>query len=143
MQIKNQVKMSLQSLSDNVGIARMTAATFSAQLALTLSEIDEIKVAVSEAVSNSIIHGYGDENGMVDFTMNLYEGKIEYIVCDAGKGIEDIAAAREPSYSTDPERMGLGFAFMESFMDEVDVRSEIGKGTTVKMVKKLSPPEGN
>lgn len=138
MQIKNQIQMSLQSLSDNVGVARMAAATFSAQAAFTLGEIDEIKVAISEAVSNAIIHGYGDDNGIVTFTMNLYEDSLEYIVEDTGVGIEDVAVAREPSYSTDPERMGLGFAFMESFMDLLEVSSEPGKGTVVRMVKKFS-----
>lgn len=136
--MKNQITMSLQSLGDNVGVARMAAATFSAQAELTLGEIDEIKVAISEAVSNAIIHGYGAEEGMVDFMMRLYEDRIEYVVADAGHGIADIAAARVPSYTTDPERMGLGFAFMDSFMDELQIESEVGKGTTVKMIKKFS-----
>ena len=136
--MKNQVKIELQSLSDNVGLARMAAATFAAQGQFTLGEIDEIKVAISEAVSNAIIHGYTNEAGIVHLIMNLYEDRIEYIVIDAGCGISDISAAREPSYSTDPERMGLGFAFMESFMDSLDVESEVGKGTTVKMIKKIS-----
>lgn len=138
MQMKNQIKMSMKSLSENVGIARIAAAAFSAELELTLNEIDEIKVAISEAVSNAIIHGYGNEKGIVEFTMNLYENKIEYIVSDEGKGIADIDAAREPAYSTDPERMGLGFVFMESFMDELEVKSEIDKGTNIRMVKKIS-----
>lgn len=141
--MKNQLKLSMQSVSDNVGIARLAAASFSAQLALTLSEIDEIKVAVSEAVSNAIIHGYETEEGMVDFTMYLYDDRIEYIVSDAGKGIADIEEARKPSYSSDPERMGLGFSFMESFMDELCVQSEPGMGTTVKMVKKTHSNAGN
>lgn len=141
--MKNQLKLSMQSVSDNVGIARLAAASFSAQLALTLSEIDEIKVAVSEAVSNAIIHGYETEEGMVDFTMYLYDDRIEYIVSDAGKGIADIEKARKPSYSSDPERMGLGFSFMESFMDELCVQSEPGMGTTVKMVKKTHSNAGN
>lgn len=138
MQMKNQIKMSMKSLSENVGIARLAAAAFSAELELTLNEIDEIKVAISEAVSNSIIHGYGNKEGIVEFTMNLYEDRIEYIVSDEGKGIVDIDAAREPAYSTDPERMGLGFVFMESFMDELEVKSVIDKGTNVRMVKKIS-----
>jgi stage II sporulation protein AB (anti-sigma F factor) len=138
MAIKNQVKMSIQSLSENVGIARITAAAFAAQLDFTLNEIEEIKVAVSEAISNSVIHAYcGQPDGMIDFIMNLYDDKIEYIVSDAGKGIADIHLARQPSYSTDPERMGLGFVFMESFMDELDILSEPNQGTTVKMAKKL------
>lgn len=133
--MKNQIKISLQSLSENVGVARMAAVTFAAQGSFTLGEIDEIKVAVSEAVSNAVIHGYGEDQGFVDLAMNLFDDKVEFIVRDEGKGISDIAAAREPSFSTDPERMGLGFAFMESFMDSLEIESEAGKGTTVKMAK--------
>lgn len=140
MAIRNQVKMSLQSLSENVGIARVTAAAFAAQLDLTLNEIEEIKVAVSEAISNSVIHAYGNEdNGIIEFVMNLYDEKIEYIIRDYGTGIADIHLARQPSYSSDPERMGLGFVFMESFMDELDVSSEPDQGTIVKMAKKYQP----
>ena len=137
MEIKNQIKMSMYSSSENVSIARLAAATFSAQAELTLGDIEEIKVAISEAVSNAIIHGYGEEKGIVEFCMNLYGDKIEYIVEDFGKGIADIEMAREPSYSSDPERMGLGFVFMESFMDDLSVLSELGKGTCVKMTRKI------
>ena len=101
-----------------------------------LNDIEEIKVAVSEAISNAVIHGYGNETGMIDFSMALEEGVLEFIIKDYGKGIADIALARQPSYSSDPERMGLGFVFMESFMDELRVESEVGKGTTVHMIKK-------
>lgn len=137
MKIKNQVKISMQSLSENIGIARMAAATFSAQAELTLGDIEEIKVAISEAVSNAVIHGYEGESGIVEFSMLLYEDRIEYIVEDFGKGIEDITAAREPSYSSDPERMGLGFVFMESFMSELEVDSSPGEGTKVKMIRRF------
>ncbi len=137
MEIKNQIKMSMYSSSENVSIARLSAATFSAQAELTLSDIEEIKVAISEAVSNAIIHGYGEEKGIVEFCMTLYEDKIEYIIEDFGKGIADVEMAREPSYSSDPERMGLGFVFMESFMDDLSVSSELGKGTRVKMIRKI------
>ncbi|MBP2625592.1 MAG: anti-sigma regulatory factor, serine/threonine protein kinase [Firmicutes bacterium] len=137
MAIKNQIKIYLQSLSENVAIARVTAAAFAAQIDFTLNEIEEIKVAVSEAVTNVIIHGYEEQQGQIQVIMNLYENKLEYIIADNGKGIADIALARQPSYSSDPERMGLGFAFMESFMDELDVSSEVNKGTTVRMAKKI------
>jgi stage II sporulation protein AB (anti-sigma F factor) len=137
MEIRNQVKMSIQSLSENVGIARITAAAFAAQLDFTLNEIEEIKVAISEAISNAVIHAYGHPDGIIEFTMNLYDDKVEYIITDIGKGIEDINLARQPSYSTDPERMGLGFVFMESFMDELDILSKQGQGTTVMMAKKF------
>ncbi|HMM21298.1 MAG TPA: anti-sigma F factor [Selenomonadales bacterium] len=136
MAAKNEIKMTFPSNSENVGIARVTAAAFAAQLDLTLNDIEEIKVAVSEAISNAVIHGYGDKAGNVEFSMTLEDGVLEFIVSDHGKGIADIALARQPSYSSDPERMGLGFVFMESFMDELRVESEVGKGTTVRMVKK-------
>lgn len=137
MAIKNSFKMTFDSLSENVGIARVTAAAFAAQLDFTINEIDEIKVAVSEAVSNSVIHGYGSESGQVELVMNLYEDNVEYIIKDCGRGIADINQARQPSYSSDPERMGLGFVFMESFMDELAVETEVGQGTTVRMLKKV------
>ncbi len=141
MAVKNQLKMIFDSLSENVGIARVSAAAFAAQIDLTLNDVDEIKVAVSEAVSNSVIHGYREHKGTIELIMTLYENedvnKLEYIITDYGQGIADIELARQPSYSSDPERMGLGFVFMESFMDELNVQSEPGKGTTVKMSKKI------
>lgn len=137
MAVKNSLKMVFDSLSENVGIARVTAAAFAAQLDFTLNEIDEIKVAVSEAVSNSVIHGYGGSNGVVELIMTLTENAVEYIVKDFGRGIADLEQARQPSYSSDPERMGLGFVFMESFMDELFIETEVDKGTTVRMVKKV------
>ena len=136
MAIKNQITIYLQSLSENVAIARVTAAAFAAQIDFTLNEIEEIKVAVSEAISNVVIHGYEEGKGQIEFIMNLYQEKVEYIIKDSGKGIEDIALARQPSYSSDPERMGLGFVFMESFMDELEISSEVNKGTQVRMAKK-------
>ncbi|SFL80979.1 anti-sigma F factor [Pelosinus propionicus] len=136
MAIKNQITMSIRSLSENVGIARVSTAAFAAQVDFTLNEIEEIKVAVSEAVSNAVIHGYEYQDGEIQIKMTLYEDKLEYVIIDHGKGIADIALARQPSYSSDPERMGLGFAFMESFMDELYIESEVNKGTLVRMVKK-------
>ncbi|EIW18459.1 MULTISPECIES: anti-sigma F factor [Pelosinus] len=136
MAIKNQITMSIRSLSENVGIARVSTAAFAAQVDFTLNEIEEIKVAVSEAVSNAVIHGYEYQDGEIEIKMTLYEDQLEYIIVDHGKGIADIALARQPSYSSDPERMGLGFAFMESFMDELYIESEVNKGTLVRMVKK-------
>ncbi|HML31600.1 MULTISPECIES: anti-sigma F factor [Sporomusa] len=141
-QIKNQIKFSMLSVDENVGFARTAAAAFAAQLDLTLTEIDEIKVAVSEAVSNSVIHGYGDCNdkqNYIELIMNLFQDKLEFTVIDYGRGIADIKEARQPSFSSDPERMGLGFVFMDSFMDELEVISELGQGTTVRMVKMLVP----
>lgn len=139
MTIKNQIKMSFLSLGDNVGIARIAAAAFAAQLDFTISELEEIKVAISEAVSNAIIHGYGSNSGNIELIMILQDDKLEYSIIDYGKGIADIALARQPAYSTEPERMGLGFVFMESFMDELSVESKLGKGTIIRMAKKIDP----
>ncbi|HWR45237.1 anti-sigma F factor [Sporomusa sp.] len=140
--IKNQIKLSILSLNENVGFARAAAAAFAAQIDLTLTDIDEIKVAVSEAVSNAVIHGYGEDNqehNYIELTMILYLDKIEFTVIDYGRGIANIEEARQPSFSSDPERMGLGFVFMESFMDELEVKSELKQGTTVRMAKTLAP----
>ena len=135
MALKNQLSMSFYSNSENVGIARVTAAAFAAQLDLTLNEVEEIKVAVSEAISNAVIHGYAQTSGQVEVTMNLYEDKLEFIIVDHGHGIADIDQARQPAYSSDPERMGLGFVFMESFMDQLEIESAVGQGTKVRLVK--------
>jgi stage II sporulation protein AB (anti-sigma F factor) len=134
---RNRMSMTFDSRSENVGIARVAAAAFSAQIEFTLPEIEEIKVAISEAVSNAVIHGYSDQEGQIELAMELYETHLEYIVIDWGKGIADVEQARQPAWSTEPERMGLGFVFMESFMDEIEVTSALGKGTTVRMVKKF------
>lgn len=134
----NHIYMQLTSCSENVGVVRVAAAAFAAQADLTLSEIDELKVAISEAVSNSIIHGYENrQDGKIEVSMQRYADRLEFKVIDYGKGIEDIVLARQPSYSSDPERMGLGFVFMETFMDGLEVTSTIGQGTTVIMYKKI------
>ncbi|MBP2653516.1 MAG: anti-sigma regulatory factor, serine/threonine protein kinase [Firmicutes bacterium] len=138
MAINNHIKMNFTSNSENIGIARVTAAAFAAQVDLTLNDIEEIKVALSEAISNAIIHGYGDIVGEVECEMFLSDDILEFIVTDYGVGIADIELARQPSYSSDPERMGLGFVFMDSFMDELSVESALGKGTTVRMIKKIT-----
>lgn len=136
MPVKNKVKMTLYSTNENVAIARVTTAAFAAQSEFTVNEIEDIKVAISEAVSNAIIHGYKNELGTIELTMTLYNDWVEFIITDLGQGIENIALARQPSFSTDPERMGLGFVFMESFMDELTVDSVVNQGTTVRMIKR-------
>lgn len=138
MEAKNQMRITFKSFSENVGIARMTAAAFASQVDFSINDIEEIKVAVSEAISNCIIHAYSNENGLIEFIMNLYVDRVEYIITDYGKGIADVNKVREPSYSTAPERMGLGFVFMESFMDDFQIESALGKGTTVRLSKKVT-----
>lgn len=135
---KNQMRIEFLSIPENVAFSRVVVASFAAQLDFTLNDLEEIKVATSEAVSNSIIHGYENKPvGMVRIKAAINDSTLEIIVEDDGKGIADIELATRPSYSTDPERMGMGFVFMKSFMDQVEVASAVGKGTQVKLVKSL------
>ena len=139
MRYKNQVKLEFLSIPANVAFARVAVAAFASQLDYTLADLDEIKVAVSEAVGNAIIHGYENVAAkMVRITVSLSDDMLEVAVEDDGKGIVDIEQAMQPAYSTEPERMGLGFVFMQSFMDTLQVLSEPGRGTRVLMTKKIS-----
>lgn len=135
MNMKNYVRFEFPSLPENVSFARSCVGAFAAQLNCTLEEIEEIKLVVSEAVSNSIIHGYENRpHEKVVVMATILENQImEIMIEDYGKGIADIEQAMEPSYSSDPARMGLGFSLMKSFMDEMDVCSEPGRGTSVKL----------
>jgi len=136
----DHVAVTFSSRSANEGFARAAAACYAAQLDPTLDELADIKTAVSEAVTNAIVHAYPDELGLVSLRMRLLEGnELEITVKDKGVGIPDIARAREPLYTTgNEERSGMGFTIMESFMDTLKVRSAVGKGTTVTMRKKVS-----
>lgn len=137
---QNHIKLELASVPENVGLARITVASFVSQVDLTLNDLEEIKVATSEAVSNAIIHGYeNNRTGKVVVEAILHDNKLILTVEDFGKGIDDIKKAMEPAYTTDPERMGLGFVFMKSFMDQVFVDSKVGQGTKVTMEKILKP----
>lgn len=137
----NKAVIEFSSRAENVSFARMAVAAFVSQLDFTLSELEEVKVAVSEAVSNAIVHGYAnDPEKSVKLEIYVADNYLEIETVDTGRGIDDIAKALEPAYSTDPERMGLGFAFMQSFMDKLDVKSEPGRGTRVKMVRKVRAP---
>ncbi|NPV26258.1 MAG: anti-sigma F factor [Firmicutes bacterium] len=138
MTIKNQMKIEFLSIPENVAFSRVVVASFAAQLDFTLNDLEEIKVATSEAVSNSIIHGYENQPiGMVRIKATIDDRTLEIIVEDDGKGIADIELATQPAYSSDPERMGLGFVFMKSFMDQIEVTSEVNKGTQVRLIKSL------
>jgi len=138
MRIRNQIKLSFMSIPENVPLARVTVAAFAAQLDFTLEDLEDIKVAASEAVSNCLIHGYkNDPNHTVNLVCTIYDDNLlELVIEDEGRGIADISRALEPAFSTDPERMGLGFTFMQSFMDRVDVQSIVDKGTRVVMAKR-------
>ncbi|MGI6684869.1 MAG: anti-sigma F factor [Bacillota bacterium] len=135
---KNIVKIQFNSLPENVSLARVLVATIAAQLDMTISDLDELKVAVSEAVSNAIIHGYeNDPENIVELEVECYQDKLIITVSDYGVGIADVEEALQPSFTTDNERMGLGFVFMQSFMDKLEVKSEPNMGTKVIMSKNL------
>jgi len=139
--VKNWVRFEYPRTSENISFARACAAAFASQLDCTLEQIEELKLVVSEAVSNSIIHGYGKSpEGVVVLEIKLREEKtVDIVVEDRGCGIADVEQAMQPAYSSESERMGLGFVFMKSFMDELEVTSEVGVGTRVRMVKSLLP----
>ena len=144
MNSRNYIKIELPSRSVNEGLARMTAAAFAAQLDPTMEELEDIKTAVSEAVTNAIVHAYPDSIGRVSLRCRILEsGELELCVRDWGVGMPDVQQARQPLYTTGgPERSGMGFTIMESFMDRLRVRSAPGKGTTVVMRRRIaSRPE--
>lgn len=136
---KNYMKLEFLSKSKNESFARVTAASFASQLDPTLEELSDIKTAVSEAVTNAIIHGYEYGQGLISLEATIMGNKLEIIVKDNGKGIDDIDKAMEPFYTSKPdmERSGMGFTVMETFMDELTVESNEGSGTTIKMVKTI------
>lgn len=135
----NEMQLDFVSKSENESFARVVVAAFASQLDPTLDELADIKTAVSEAVTNSIIHGYEDTTGIIRINSKLYDDRIVISVQDWGKGIEDIELARQPLWTSKPEleRSGMGFTIMENFMDELMVESTPGKGTVVTMVKNI------
>ncbi len=141
-EIINESRITFPALSRNESYARSVSAAFAAQIDPTVQEITAVKTAVSEAVTNAIVHGYRETMGIVELTLRLYSDNTLYItVKDKGRGIPDVAAAMEPLYSTAPaeeERSGLGFTVMENFMDKVKIKSVVGKGTAVIMEKRLN-----
>lgn len=138
MPLTNQMKLEFLSIPANISFARATVAAFASQLEFTLNDIEEIKVAVSEAVSNSIIHGYGNApDRFIKIYATMTTDTLELIVEDDGKGIEDLNKALQPAFTTDPERLGLGFVFMQSFMENLRVESAPGHGTRVHMSKRI------
>ena len=138
---ENEMKLEFISKSSNEAFARLTVAAFAAQLDPTIEELADIKTAVSEAVTNAIIHGYENKQGIVKIVGHLKENEIMLEISDTGKGIENIDIAKEPLYTTKPnlERSGMGFTIMESFMDTMEIQSIVGLGTKVTMRKKIKP----
>lgn len=143
--MKDQMIVEFDSASKNESFARIVVAAFATRLDPTLEEIADIKTAVSEAVTNSIIHGYENGDGKIRIETVIVEDTITIIVQDFGVGIENVKKAMEPLYTTKPdlERSGMGFAFMEAFMDELFVESEIGIGTKITMRKVINQGENN
>lgn len=136
---RNSMKLEFPNHSDNERFARSVAAAFVLELDPTIDQISEIKTAVSEAVTNAIIHGYDNADGTVTMEGNIYDDTVEFIISDNGVGIPDIRRAREPLFTGKPEmeRSGMGFTIMETFMDSIEVESEVGKGTRITMSKQI------
>lgn len=140
-EILNRMQLKLPSLSVNEGMARAAVAAFVSQLDPDVSELADIKCAVSEAVTNCIVHGYRHSSGVIYITVTLIEGRVVKIeIRDKGCGIPDVKQARQPLYTTDAagERSGMGFTVMESFTDAMRVTSKLGVGTTVTLFRRLS-----
>lgn len=135
----NEMKLEFDSRSANEAFARVTVASFMTQLNPTLEEVSDVKTAVSEAVTNAIIHGYENHVNKIQIVAGIEGKTLRLEISDRGIGIPDVKKAMEPLFTTKPEleRSGMGFAFMEAFMDEITVESEPGKGTTVRMRKDI------
>ena len=140
MNERNEMTISFSARSENEAFARIVVASFVSQLDPTLEELNDLKTAVSEAVTNSIIHGYdSDPAGKVTIEATIEGDAVTIIISDNGKGIEDLDLARQPLYTSKPEleRSGMGFTIMENFMDRFEVSSELGGGTRVAMLKRI------
>ena len=138
---REHMRLEMESLSRNEEFARVVTAVFMSRLDPTLEEVDDVKTAVSEAVTNAVIHGYRGDRGTIylDLTADMEERVLTVAVEDRGVGIADVKQAMEPMFTTDPEgeRSGMGFSFMEAFMDQVEVESEPNHGTLVTMKKSI------
>lgn len=135
--VDNEIKLEMRSKSSNEAFARVAVAAFASQLDPTIEELADVKTAVSEAVTNSIIHGYDGKDGIIHINCKIIGRELIIEIIDYGKGIENIEMAKQPLYTSKPEmdRSGMGFTIMESFMDEVIVESIINMGTKIQMKK--------
>ncbi|HHV62181.1 MAG TPA: anti-sigma F factor [Firmicutes bacterium] len=137
MEVRNAFKLEFPAIPENVEFARVTVACFASQLGgFTLEELDDIRLVTSEAVSNAIIHGYGEHTGTIFINGSICDGALEVIVEDRGKGIEDVEKARQPAYTTSPDRLGMGLTIIEALVDELIILSEPGNGTRLIMRKR-------
>lgn len=139
----NEMRLEFLSKSNNEAFARITVAAFVSQLDPTIEQLADIKTAVSEAVTNCIIHGYDEKEGFVKVEARILGNTVEIEISDNGKGIEDIQVAKQPLYTSKPdlERSGMGFTIMESFMDEMKIESVVDLGTKITMKKVIKKPE--
>lgn len=139
MKTTNEMELLFDSRSENEGFARVAVSAFLTQMNPTLEEVEDVRTAVSEAVTNAIIHGYEGQDGKIQILSRICESTFYIEIKDEGVGISDVEKAMEPLFTTKPdlERSGLGFVFMQSFMDEVEVDSAPGKGTLVRMKKRI------
>lgn len=140
---ENEMKLEFLSKSNNEAFARIAVAAFASQLDPTIEELADIKTAISEAVTNCIIHGYENSKGIIKIVSKIFANTLEVEISDTGKGIENIDLARKPLYTSKSnlERSGMGFTIMESFMDEVNVESVVGLGTKITMKKLIKKPD--
>lgn len=138
--MREKMKLEFDSISSNESFARVTVASFLVRLDPTVEELTDVKTAVSEAVTNCVVHGYENKQGTICLECYIEDDEVTIIVEDSGVGIEDIEKAREPLYTTKPDedRAGMGFSFMEIFMDELIIESKVNVGTKVIMKKKIS-----
>lgn len=139
MSYKNEMKIQFINKSANEGFARVAVAAFVSQLDVTVEQLADIKTAVSEAVTNAVVHGYEGLTGYITVACSIEEDVVTITVSDCGRGMADTELARQPLYTSRPEleRSGMGFTVMETFMDSVEVHSDLGLGTTVTMTKKI------
>ncbi|MCI9287428.1 MAG: anti-sigma F factor [Clostridia bacterium] len=142
---ENEMKLEFLSKSNNEAFARISVAAFASQLDPTIEELADIKTAVSEAVTNCIIHGYEERDGLISINCKIFENTILIEISDNGKGIENVDMAKEPLYTSKPdlERSGMGFTIMDSFMDDLEVESILGLGTKVTMKKVIKQGKEN
>lgn len=135
--MKEEMKLEFDAISENEGLARVVVAAFLTRLDPTLEQLQDVKTAVSEAVTNAVIHGYEEKGGKIQMTATLENGQLSLSIADKGIGIENVPEAMQPLFTTRPEgeRSGMGFSFMEAFMDRVEVESSPGNGTIVHMWK--------
>ena len=140
--MRDKMKLTINAIAENEYFARVTVAAFSVKMDPTMEELSDIKTAVSEAVTNAVVHGYDGKGGSVEIRAEINENWLEIEIEDEGIGIDDVAQAMEPLYTSRPEEnhAGMGFSFMEAFMNDLEVTSVPGQGTKVRMCKKIEHP---